>query len=229
MQGCASAVQTVYGLQEWWCHLHLRMQDTSVFLNNTGSGRPIPKFAQVVVLPTPPFWLTMAIICVFITSPRFWLLLLFLDEIAISLSRYSPNRYASIAARLITRVNRKSRHFKIIKWRFFLMPESFPWNSVWDTLRASHTDQRSSNDYSCKHDSHFPPRHDKKHPVIYYRVPALESYLIVQIMPNPSAKNPVSESAKIPIKNTPEIALWLSYFLTTKAVFWPHFCRLSYI
>jgi len=42
------------------------------------------------------------------------------------------------------------------------MPEFFfPWNSVWDTLRASHTDQRSSNDYSCTHDSHFPPRHDK--------------------------------------------------------------------
>ena len=63
-------------------------------------------------------------ICVFMTSPHFWLLLLLLDEIAISLSRYSPNRYASISARLITRVNRKSRHFKIIKWRPFLMPES---------------------------------------------------------------------------------------------------------
>ena len=46
---------------------------------------------------------------------------------------------------------------------------------------ASHTDQRSSNAYSCKHDSHFPPRHDKKHPVICYWVSALESYLIVQI------------------------------------------------
>ncbi|RGH06755.1 hypothetical protein DWW59_05190 [Firmicutes bacterium AF16-15] len=40
-------------------------------------------------------------------------MLLLLDEIVISLSRYSPNRYASISARLITRVNRKSRHFKI--------------------------------------------------------------------------------------------------------------------
>ena len=28
-------------------------------------ARPIPKFAQVVVLPTPPFWLAMAMICVF--------------------------------------------------------------------------------------------------------------------------------------------------------------------
>ena len=28
---------------------------------------PIPRFAQVVVLPTPPFWLAMAIICVFIS------------------------------------------------------------------------------------------------------------------------------------------------------------------
>src|SRR5699024_8895010 len=26
---------------------------------------PIPRFAQVVVLPTPPFWLAMAMICVF--------------------------------------------------------------------------------------------------------------------------------------------------------------------
>lgn len=26
---------------------------------------PIPRFAQVVVLPTPPFWLVMAMICVF--------------------------------------------------------------------------------------------------------------------------------------------------------------------
>ena len=34
---------------------------------------PTPKFAQVVVLPTPPFWLAMAIICVFtLQSPRFW-------------------------------------------------------------------------------------------------------------------------------------------------------------
>ena len=29
----------------------------------------------------------------------------------------------------------------------------------------------------------------------------------------------MSESAKITLKNTPEIALWLSYFLTTKAIF----------
>ena len=42
-------------------------------------------------------------------------------------------------------------------------------------------------------------------------------------MPNSPAKNPVSESAKIALKNTPEIALWLSYFLTTKAVFLPPF------
>ena len=38
-------------------------------------------------------------------------------------------------------------------------------------------------------------------------------------MPTPPAKNPVSESAKITLNNTTEIALWLSYFLTTKAVF----------
>ena len=34
-------------------------------------ARPIPKFAQVVVLPTPPFWLAMTMICVFMTSPHF--------------------------------------------------------------------------------------------------------------------------------------------------------------
>ena len=33
----------------------------------------------------------------------------------------------------------------------------------------------------------------------------------------------MSESAKIALKNTLEIALWLSYFLTTKAVFLPPF------
>ena len=32
---------------------------------------PIPKLAQVVVLPTPPFWLTMAMICVFIDFTSF--------------------------------------------------------------------------------------------------------------------------------------------------------------
>jgi len=42
-------------------------------------------------------------------------------------------------------------------------------------------------------------------------------------MPNPPVKNPMSENAKIILKNTPEIALWLSYFLTTKAVFDPIF------
>ncbi len=29
------------------------------------------QFRQVVVLPTPPFWLAMAMICVFMTSPHF--------------------------------------------------------------------------------------------------------------------------------------------------------------
>ena len=60
----------------------------------------------------------------------------------------------------------------------------------------------------------------------------LESYLIVQIWSDyaklSSEKSGVWE-CQIILKNTPEIALWLSYFLTTKAVFWPHFCRLSYI
>jgi hypothetical protein len=28
-------------------------------------------YSQVVVLPTPPFWLAMAMICVFMTSPHF--------------------------------------------------------------------------------------------------------------------------------------------------------------
>ena len=32
---------------------------------------PIPKLAQVVVLPTPPFWLAMAMICVFIDFTSF--------------------------------------------------------------------------------------------------------------------------------------------------------------
>ena len=95
--------------------------------------------------------------------------------------------------------NRKSRHFKIIKWRPFLMPESLK---------------------------------QKKHPVICYWVPALESYLIVQIWSDyakPSSEKSGVWECQITLKNTPEIALWLSYFLTTKAVFWPHFCRLSYI
>ena len=30
---------------------------------------PMPKLAQVVVFPTPPFWLATAMICVFIVSP----------------------------------------------------------------------------------------------------------------------------------------------------------------
>jgi len=33
----------------------------------------LPRLAQVVVLPTPPFWLAMAIICVFMISPHFFL------------------------------------------------------------------------------------------------------------------------------------------------------------
>ena len=72
----------------------------------------------------------------------------------------------------------------------------------------------------------------KKHPVICYWVPALESYLIVQIWSDyakPSSEKSGVWECQITLKNTPEIALWLSYFLTTKAVLEPHFCRLSYI
>ena len=51
-------------------------------------ARPIPKFAQVVVLPTPPFWLAMAMICVFIDFTSFLIV-------------------------AVASGNRKSRHFKI--------------------------------------------------------------------------------------------------------------------
>lgn len=34
-------------------------------------AKPIPRLAQVVVLPTPPFWLAMAMICVFIDFTSF--------------------------------------------------------------------------------------------------------------------------------------------------------------
>ena len=59
------------------------------------------------------------------------------------------------------------------------------------------------NNQEAWHWSHFP----------------LSCFFSFQIMPNPPVKNPMSENAKIILKNTPEIALWLSYFLTTKAVF----------
>ena len=49
---------------------------------------PIPKLAQVVVLPTPPFWLAMAMICVFIDFTSFLII-------------------------AVASGNRKSRHFKI--------------------------------------------------------------------------------------------------------------------
>src|SRR5699024_2674126 len=48
---------------------------------------PIPRFAQVVVLPTPPFWLAMAMICVF-------------------------NDFTSFLNCSMASGNRKSRHFK---------------------------------------------------------------------------------------------------------------------
>ena len=63
------------------------------------------------------------------------------------------------------------------------------------------------NNQEAWHWSHFP----------------LSCFFSFQIMPNPPVKNPMSENAKIILKNTPEIALWLSYFLTTKAVFDPIF------
>ena len=50
-------------------------------------ANPIPKFAQVVVLPTPPFWLAMAMICVF-------------------------NDFTSFLNCSMASGNRKSRHFK---------------------------------------------------------------------------------------------------------------------
>ena len=86
---------------------------------------------------------------------------------------------------------------------------------TWDEVKSTRSPW-------CKHDSRFPPRHDKKHPVICYWVPALESYLIVQIWSDyakPSSEKSGVWECQITLKNTPEIALWLSYFLTTKAVF----------
>ena len=49
--------------------------------------RQLPRFAQVVVLPTPPFWLAMAMICVF-------------------------NDFTSFLNCSMASGNRKSRHFK---------------------------------------------------------------------------------------------------------------------
>ena len=51
-------------------------------------AKPIPRLAQVVVLPTPPFWLAMAMICVFIDFTSFLII-------------------------AVASGNRKSRHFKI--------------------------------------------------------------------------------------------------------------------
>ena len=43
----------------------LRVPRRSAALSFRACASPIPRFAQVVVLPTPPFWLAMAMICVF--------------------------------------------------------------------------------------------------------------------------------------------------------------------
>ena len=52
------------------CQAPLRVPvDQQDFLPACAS--PIPKLAQVVVLPTPPFWLAMAMICVFINFTSF--------------------------------------------------------------------------------------------------------------------------------------------------------------
>ena len=64
-------------LSGWgWPRLMVRLPCGSPSISSTffpACASPIPRLAQVVVLPTPPFWLAMAIICVFtLQSPRFW-------------------------------------------------------------------------------------------------------------------------------------------------------------
>ena len=58
-------------LSGWgWPRLMVRLPCGSPSISRTffpACASPIPRFAQVVVLPTPPFWLAMAIICVFIS------------------------------------------------------------------------------------------------------------------------------------------------------------------
>ena len=56
-------------LSGWgWPRLMVRLPCGSPSISSTffpACASPIPRFAQVVVLPTPPFWLAMAMICVF--------------------------------------------------------------------------------------------------------------------------------------------------------------------
>ena len=56
-------------LSGWgWPRLMVRLPCGSPSISSTffpACANPIPRFAQVVVLPTPPFWLAMAMICVF--------------------------------------------------------------------------------------------------------------------------------------------------------------------
>ena len=56
-------------LSGWgWPRLMVRLPCGSPSISSTffpACASPIPRFAQVVVLPTPPFWLVMAMICVF--------------------------------------------------------------------------------------------------------------------------------------------------------------------
>ena len=65
-------------LSGWgWPRLMVRLPCGSPSISSTffpACASPIPRFAQVVVLPTPPFWLAIAMICVFIpitSSPKY--------------------------------------------------------------------------------------------------------------------------------------------------------------
>ena len=62
-------------LSGWgWPRLIVRLPCGSPSISRTffpACASPIPKLAQVVVLPTPPFWLAMAMICVFINFTSF--------------------------------------------------------------------------------------------------------------------------------------------------------------
>jgi hypothetical protein len=48
-----------------------RQASLRVSVEQQACAKPIPRLAQVVVLPTPPFWLAMAMICVFIDFTSF--------------------------------------------------------------------------------------------------------------------------------------------------------------
>ena len=78
-------------LSGWgWPRLMVRLPCGSPSISSTffpACASPIPRFAQVVVLPTPPFWLAMAMICVF-------------------------NDFTSFLNCSMASGNRKSRHFK---------------------------------------------------------------------------------------------------------------------